>query len=151
MCSVNSTHRSPSLQTRPQTPPANSPRVCAYGANVAAICLFGGKSLPVALLVLAPGTVRADAGLPALGSLRSAVRLRRVHFARTRHATARRRVMPSAVRYVHKLWTVRISHRKPNLRWGLSVEKCFFSSICQHNRIVFQHAELHCTTIRRSG
>ncbi len=27
----------------PQEPPGNSPRVCAYGANVAAICLFGGK------------------------------------------------------------------------------------------------------------
>ena len=45
-CSVNSTRRKPSLQTRPPTPPGNSPRVCAYGANVAAICLFGGKSLP---------------------------------------------------------------------------------------------------------
>jgi hypothetical protein len=33
----------------PKTPPGNSPRVCAYGANVAAICLFGGKNLPGAL------------------------------------------------------------------------------------------------------
>ena len=49
--SVNSTRRNPSLQTRPPTPPGNSPRVCAYGANVAAICLFGGKSLPVELRI----------------------------------------------------------------------------------------------------
>ncbi len=42
-CSVNSTRRSPPLQTRPPKPPGNSPRVCAYGANVAAICLIGGN------------------------------------------------------------------------------------------------------------
>jgi hypothetical protein len=50
---------------------------------------FGGPSLPGAPFVLAPGAARAGAGWPALGSLRSAVRLRRVHSARTRHATAK--------------------------------------------------------------
>ena len=49
---------------------------------------FRRQDLPGALLVLAPGTVRAGASWPALGSLRSAVRLRRVHSARIRHATA---------------------------------------------------------------
>ena len=43
-CSASSTRRKPSLQTRPPKPPGNSPRVCAYGANVAAICLIGGKT-----------------------------------------------------------------------------------------------------------
>lgn len=41
---VHSTRRKPSLQTRPPKPPGNSPRVCAYGANVAAICSSGGKT-----------------------------------------------------------------------------------------------------------
>lgn len=44
--SARSTRRKPSLQTRSPKPPVNSPRVCAYGANVAAICLIGGQSLP---------------------------------------------------------------------------------------------------------
>ena len=87
--SVNSTRQKPSLQTRPPKPPGNSPRVCAYGANVAAICLFGGKTCPTLFSIVAPDTARAGASWPSLGSLRSAVRLRRVHSARIRHATAR--------------------------------------------------------------
>ena len=71
--SVNSTRRKPSLQTRPPNPPGNSPRVCAYGANVAAICLFGGNSLPVALRIEArPAPLRlavAGVGSSALRGL----------------------------------------------------------------------------------
>jgi len=52
MRSTTSAHRrpfTPPIESRhfkhgPQKPPGNSPRVCAYGANVAAICLFGGKT-----------------------------------------------------------------------------------------------------------
>jgi len=47
---------------------------------------FRRHDLPGALLVLAPGTVRAGARWPSLGSLRSTVRLRRVHFVSIRHA-----------------------------------------------------------------
>jgi len=100
---VHATRRKPSLQTRP---PEAAGRIAA---SVRLRCKrrghlpFRRQDLPGALLVLAPGTVRADAGLPALGSLRSAVRLRRVHYARNRHATARRRVMPVAMRSVYRM------------------------------------------------
>ena len=72
--SAHSTRRKPSLQTRSPKPPGNSPRVCSYGANVAAICLFGGKRLPVALLVLAPGTAPASASRAVAGVAPSALR-----------------------------------------------------------------------------
>jgi hypothetical protein len=49
-CSVNCTRRKPSLQTRPQKPPGNSPRVCPYGANIRAICLRRQEGPPTRLL-----------------------------------------------------------------------------------------------------
>ena len=52
MRSTTSAHRrpfTPPIESRhfkhgPPKPPGTSPRVCAYGANVAAICLSGGKT-----------------------------------------------------------------------------------------------------------
>jgi hypothetical protein len=53
-----------------RTPGKSSRPRCKAG--VGTICFSGGKSLPGALLVLAPGTVRVGAGWPALGSLHTA-------------------------------------------------------------------------------
>ena len=112
---VHSTHRKPSLQTRPPETAGH------FAASVRLRCkrrghlLIRRQDLPGALLVLAPGTAPAGAGWPSLGSGRwpSAARLRRVHSARTRHATAKRRVMPVAVRYVHKRGCGHFSPRSP--------------------------------------
>ena len=50
-------------------PPGNSPRVCAYGANVAAICLIGGQSLPGAFSrKTRPAPLRLPLRGPSLGS-----------------------------------------------------------------------------------
>ena len=60
--SVNSTRRSPPLQARPPNAAGQFPRVCAYGANVAAICLFGGKTCRALFSFsrpASPGSLRA--------------------------------------------------------------------------------------------
>ena len=67
-CSAGSTRRKPSLQTRPPKPPGNSPRVCAYGANVTAICLFGGKTCRALFLFSRPAPLRLPLRGPSLGS-----------------------------------------------------------------------------------
>lgn len=113
-CSVCSNRRNPPFQTRPPKPPGNSPRVLdppqpsrrrlrrSKGHGHVPFRLPNCRAL---FSILAPCAAPAGAGWPPLGSGRwpSAVRLRRVHYARTRHTIPiqHRDVMPVAVRFVH--------------------------------------------------
>ncbi len=85
---VHSTRRKPSLQTRPPEAAGQIAASVRLRCKRRGHSLFRRQDLPGALLVLAPGTAPAGAGWPSLGSGRwpSADRLRRVHYARTRHA-----------------------------------------------------------------
>lgn len=118
---VHSTRRNPSLKTRTPKPPGNSPRVCAYGANVAAICFSGGQNLPSAFLHSRARHREAGASWPALGSLRSAVQ-HNVHSARI--SRANKLAWRNALRSVHVPNNRTFFAPKPGIWWGLRREKC---------------------------
>lgn len=126
--SVNSTRRKPSLQTRPPEAAGQFAPSVRLRCKRRGHLPFRRQDLPGALLVLAPGTAPAGGAGRRWGrsAIRrnSAARLRRVHSARTRHATAQTPCHAGcfALRSQDRMRTFFVP--KPAGWWGLRNKKC---------------------------
>lgn len=129
----------------PPRPPGKSPRVCACGANLAAICFSGGKSrLRMATAGRAcralfsfsrPAPLRLAQAGRRWGRAAGPPRFGLAAFTPRASVTPRRgrRVMPVALRSVHKTECGHFSPRSPpesggfgtkNVVWGNGLEVC---------------------------
>ena len=124
----------------PPKPPGNSPRVCACGANVAAICLSGGKSrLRMATAARACRVLFSFSRPAPRGPARSGVATLRGTAQCSLRAHPPRQQVGMAECFALRSRPQQPDIFRPEARHlvGASGRKMFLSKICSHHRRVF--------------